>query len=703
MPFLRIISCEPGRHSPSRPPAFTRRGRSITARAWLPPLAAGLALLAMSWGAAFYRPPAAAAQQQATFADVPPEHWAFPYVEYLYQQGYISGCSVEPRLYCPEQITTRAHSAVFVLRGLHGAGYLPPEPQERVFADVALGTWPAKWATQLWQQGYTAGCSEQTLLFCPDRTHSHAEAAVFFLRMLRGAAYQPPPARGLFADVPDQAWYRPWTEAAYAAGLLPLCQAGPEPRLCPETPLTRARAAFMMARAKGYDPLTEDFLPPQVDELLILPRQPQQEIQLQWRARDEQGLREVQLWRTAAQGEACRSAAWQLVQTFDPRGASTASGLFQQAPPPGRYCYQMILLDTASNPGFSPILQVQRAGEVPGAADGIWLSAQELSRLPTQGPAWEALLQAAGRLPAMEARGGHGSTHDVHTMAAALVAARLQDQERKAVVAAAIRQAMQNQVELDGNSLSLTRTLPGYIIAADLIDLSAFDPQLDTQFRQWLRYVVYELELDGSTQIDKHRKANNHGTQAAVVRLAADLYLGEQEDFAQAAEMFKAWLGHPSSYTEGFNWGDLCWQADPSRPVGINPKGARMFIAGAWRDVDGVQPDEQRRSGCPGDRWPPPEDVHVWGGLQGVVGQAMILSRQGYPDVWQWADQAILRAVSWQFDPQRGDAPAKGDDLWILPVVDCVYGTSFWSGGLVGYGKQVGWTDWTHSPGVCTP
>lgn len=76
----------------------------------------------------------------------------------------------------------------------------------------------------------------------------------------------------------------------------------------------------------------------------------------------------------------------------------------------------------------------------------------------------------------MNATGGHGSTHDVHTMAAALVAARLNDSGRKRIVADEIIEAVNNQVENDGNSLSLSRTLVGYIIAADLIDLKNFDP-----------------------------------------------------------------------------------------------------------------------------------------------------------------------------------------------------------------------------------
>jgi len=334
---------------------------------------------------------------------------------------------------------------------------------------------------------------------------------------------------------------------------------------------------------------------------------------------------------------------------------------------------------------------------IPGQSKDIWITKDEISKLPTSGQYWDQLVSAANNLPSMSASGGHESTHDVYTMAAALVAARLNDSSRKQVVASEIIEAVNNQVENDGNSLSLTRTLPGYIIAADLIDLKNFDASADGKFRSWLEYVVYQLKLDGATQLQKHLKANNHGTQAAVVRLAADLYLGKMDDFAMAAEGLKKWLGMPNSFNANFNWGDLCWQADPSRPVGINRKGSKMTVAGALRDVDGVQPDEQRRAGCPDGSWPPPTDVHVWGGTQGIVGQAIILSRNGYPDVWTWADGAILRSMNWQYDPARGDARASGDDLWILPVVDAIYGTNFWNGGTVGYGKQVGWTDWTHA------
>jgi hypothetical protein len=185
--------------------------------------------------------------------DVPPDHWAHDYIEVLFQNGCVAGCQADPPKYCPEAIMTRAESAVFVVRGLHGSGFMPPQPAEKIFEDVLLQEWFANWATQLWEDGYTAGCGVDPLVYCPFQEHTRAEGAVFFLRMQHGKAYVPPDAVGLFTDVLVDAWYARWAEAAYAEGLLPTCAEAPELRFCPEDPLDRAMAAFMMVQAKGLE------------------------------------------------------------------------------------------------------------------------------------------------------------------------------------------------------------------------------------------------------------------------------------------------------------------------------------------------------------------------------------------------------------------------------------------------------------------
>jgi hypothetical protein len=189
--------------------------------------------------------------QAPTFADVPFDHPYHDVIEALYQAGYTAGCNTQPLMYCPENTMTRAESAVFLERGIHGADHLPQSPATQIFADVPLYEWFAKWATALWEDSYTAGCGTDPLVYCPLLGHTRAEGAVFYLRMLHGPDYEPPAPQGIFADVPLDAWYAKWVEPAYEAGLIEPCQMEPQLEYCPMEPLTRAVAAYMMVQAKG--------------------------------------------------------------------------------------------------------------------------------------------------------------------------------------------------------------------------------------------------------------------------------------------------------------------------------------------------------------------------------------------------------------------------------------------------------------------
>ena len=198
-----------------------------------------------------------------SFADVPASHWAYADIEKLYRGGYVVGCQATPeRKYCPEATLSRAEAAVFVVRGHHTASFLPPEPNpsDLHFADVARGTWYAKWVEQLWQDGFSAGCASDPLRFCPDVPHTRAEATVFFVRMLKGKDYLPgEPASLPYADVAPGTWYRKWVAAAYDAGLTRDCEDPPnrgDDRFRPEESITRAEAACMMVKAKDLPPPT---------------------------------------------------------------------------------------------------------------------------------------------------------------------------------------------------------------------------------------------------------------------------------------------------------------------------------------------------------------------------------------------------------------------------------------------------------------
>jgi hypothetical protein len=71
--------------------------------------------------------------------------------------------------------------------------------------------------------------------------------------MMHGADYVPPVPAGIFSDVSVDFWGAKWIEAAYDEGLIPACETSPELRFCPDDPLDRAMAAYMMVQAKGLN------------------------------------------------------------------------------------------------------------------------------------------------------------------------------------------------------------------------------------------------------------------------------------------------------------------------------------------------------------------------------------------------------------------------------------------------------------------
>lgn len=193
---------------------------------------------------------------RTTFMDVPYDHPLHGYIQALWDAGFTAGCSADPLLFCPDAILDRAQSAVFMLRGQFGSGYVPPpEPWDTFADDWSLTdiSWAEKWAEGMWVEGLTAGCQVDPLLYCPRRELPRVEASVFGLRMKYGMEYVPPDASGtLFVDMTDvDYWGTKWAEQAYLDNLLPECgnQDG-QPLFCPDDLLDRGWGAYLVVTAK---------------------------------------------------------------------------------------------------------------------------------------------------------------------------------------------------------------------------------------------------------------------------------------------------------------------------------------------------------------------------------------------------------------------------------------------------------------------
>jgi hypothetical protein len=278
--------------------------------------------------------------------------------------------------------------------------------------------------------------------------------------------------------------------------------------------------------------------------------------------------------------------------------------------------------------------------------------------------------------------------NNVYVLAKALVYARTGVQRYRTEVRQNCMAAI--NTELGGETLALGRELAAYVIAADLVGL---EPSEDVAFSAWLRRTLSET-LSGRTLRSTHEdRPNNWGTMAGGSRAAVAAYLADRTELARVAQVFKGWLGDRSSYAR-FRWGELSWHVDPTRPVGINPQGARK----QGYNIDGILPDDMRRGGS--FRMPPGTTNYPWEGLAGAVVQAEILHRGGYT-AWEWQNQALRRAVERCYALSRSYSSSwwvNGSDEQFIPwMINKRYRTQYPVNLPARLGKIMAWTDWTHS------
>ena len=82
--------------------------------------------------------------------------------------------------------------------------------------------------------------------------------AVFLLKSKFGANHVPPPAVGLFSDVPVESPFAPWVEEVAALQISVGCGGG---KYCPSQPVTRGQmAVFLLKTLLGFD-----YIPPAGD------------------------------------------------------------------------------------------------------------------------------------------------------------------------------------------------------------------------------------------------------------------------------------------------------------------------------------------------------------------------------------------------------------------------------------------------------
>ncbi len=178
-----------------------------------------------------------------SFTDVPTSHPFYFYVENVFHLGVTGGCGTG--IYCPENPVTRAQMAVFLLKSMFGAAYVPPPATGTVFDDVHVGDFAADFIENLASLGITGGCQVSPPLYCPNASVTRAQMAVFLLKAEHGSAYTPPTCTQLFNDVICPSTFAAWIQQLFNEGVTGGCGNG---NYCPNAPNSRGQMAVFLIK-----------------------------------------------------------------------------------------------------------------------------------------------------------------------------------------------------------------------------------------------------------------------------------------------------------------------------------------------------------------------------------------------------------------------------------------------------------------------
>ena len=176
------------------------------------------------------------------FFDVPAGHPFHANIVELARAEVTAGCGGGN--YCPSDPVTRAQMSVFLLKGAHGADWIPDDVGDYYFTDVPPGSFADNWINYTAWAGITSGCG--TSIYCPGNPVTRAQMAVFILKT-EGQFY-PPFVPQIFDDVPPGSFAYDFINGIYNEGITGGCSVTPK-LYCPDNLVTRGQMAVFIDRA----------------------------------------------------------------------------------------------------------------------------------------------------------------------------------------------------------------------------------------------------------------------------------------------------------------------------------------------------------------------------------------------------------------------------------------------------------------------
>ena len=318
------------------------------------------------------------------------------------------------------------------------------------------------------------------------------------------------------------------------------------------------------------------------------------------------------------------------------------------------------------------------AGGVGAATSGI-VSSVAVAGLPRSGPAYDAVVAAAGdgTRPNLADQDGAGN---VNALARAFLG-------RKAEVIADLKAARASLGSVE-RTLSLARELQPLPLAARVAGVT--DADVGFSLRSFFLDAINHGPLEGRDASTVRESARvdptNWGSHARATVMWVAWYVGDAALIAEAYDNVARYLRGGAGFI--FKADQTSWGQWTIAPAGTSKNGF---------DLDGAIHDIYR-----GGTFPTvgADGVnYVWEASQGNVSAAVAAEAAGHAEVWQEGNRAILRSLSWMYRTAGVGGPT-GDDRWQPWVLARAYGSGFGlslPGAPTSPGKGFGFADWLYS------
>jgi hypothetical protein len=145
--------------------------------------------------------------------------------------------------FCPNNPVTRADMAGYIFRAMHGKN-TPPPVYQNIFGDVTFNDYNSFYIQGIYDDGITAGCGNGN--YCPNDINKRKQMSVFIVKAVEGADFVPPPAQGIFDDVPANDPFAPWIEYLFNQGVTAGCGGN---NFCPEANISNGQMAVFLVKA----------------------------------------------------------------------------------------------------------------------------------------------------------------------------------------------------------------------------------------------------------------------------------------------------------------------------------------------------------------------------------------------------------------------------------------------------------------------